>query len=784
MRRPTSPAFRRLSGGALLGVLLWGTAVGADPGPSPSAAASAAKGKVKLDLDLDLQDIVLTALKTKVKVTDAPAIITVITEEQFKPQRFRNLYEAIGYVPGFMTYQLWFGKGSTAIPTLRGLPTGPLIMRDGLDVLDATLGAENLQPQSVPLEAVKRIETVSGPGGVMWGSNAMLGVVNVISKTADDLNGVEAYVGGGAGDGSQVAFRGYVMGGMKLWKDRLKVFAHLSYDLFKDPALNTVHIAVNPATPSLLGTDILALDYPAARTPFSNQILFSGNAQLGPLFAYWNVPWSRYYQPNTFYGATVRSTLDEDGIDCTNPANKALCAQRVDPFRTSRYLKRQWDDMHVMVGYRQRFLRDQLGVTARAFFMNNVRRWTHEVALAPSSAANGGASFVWDLGSYRVGGSFDGDWTSSRWLKLLYGGEVFLDYMPEKMLTVPSNRNGLWLFPCPPGQEALCPTVMFHQMDRLTSGVFLNAQSEPIQNLFLDAGVRGQFYGGKRTLEPRAIFSGAVVWRFLPEWTAKVNYAEGFRPPALYRTETGVGGGNFLGDPNLKSERSRAIQGEVNARLLQNYKEIRSLGMRFDYSYTWISNFIDIAQGKYSNVGKMGLHSAEVLLSLALKSKHNFTLGYTFLDGVNDTNGAMRTVPNQWFSVQSQFNLWRQRFFLASNMLFFGSAQDPNRVPGRSAGTLLFGDLDADGKPKPLPVNASDVTDVAMDRIPPTMIWNAGLAYIIPKPAIEISAHVYNLLNNKGYYPGDAFAGYNVIADAVLNPRVGTSFFASLQMSY
>ena len=52
------------------------------------------------------------------------------------------------------------------------------------------------------LETIKSIEVVTGPGGVLWGANSFLGIVNLISKDADDINGLEAGIGYGDGDGS------------------------------------------------------------------------------------------------------------------------------------------------------------------------------------------------------------------------------------------------------------------------------------------------------------------------------------------------------------------------------------------------------------------------------------------------------------------------------------------------------------------------------------------------------------------------------------------------------
>ena len=65
----------------------------------------------------------------------------------------------------------------------------------------------------LPIELVKRVEMITGPGGVLWGSNSLMGILNVITKDAEDVDGVE--VGGGLGDGQgdRNMARAYVMAG-------------------------------------------------------------------------------------------------------------------------------------------------------------------------------------------------------------------------------------------------------------------------------------------------------------------------------------------------------------------------------------------------------------------------------------------------------------------------------------------------------------------------------------------------------------------------------------------
>ena len=64
-----------------------------------------------------------------------------------------------------------------------------------------------------PMELIKRVEMITGPGGVLWGSNSLLGILNLITKDAEDVDGVEMGATVGDGPGDQMMARAYAMVG-------------------------------------------------------------------------------------------------------------------------------------------------------------------------------------------------------------------------------------------------------------------------------------------------------------------------------------------------------------------------------------------------------------------------------------------------------------------------------------------------------------------------------------------------------------------------------------------
>lgn len=135
---------------------------------------------------LNVEVNVTTATRQgEVSIENAPAIMTVITREEIERFGYRSVPEALASVPGlFIVDDL-----VTANLAIRGIWAGPdswsrtfKFMVDGIPVQFRSDGGALLGPEFVPIEAVESIEIIRGPGSALYGANALLGVVNVITK--------------------------------------------------------------------------------------------------------------------------------------------------------------------------------------------------------------------------------------------------------------------------------------------------------------------------------------------------------------------------------------------------------------------------------------------------------------------------------------------------------------------------------------------------------------------------------------------------------------------------
>lgn len=149
---------------------------------------------------LRAESVVVTASKTIEQVDKSVATVTVIPERQIRQMGARNLLDVLRVVPG-----LSIGQSASSIRQIevRGVTSTfserVLIMLNGHPV-DHNLfwGGSTMVYDDLPIDNVKRVEVVRGPGSALYGANAFLATINVITKEAKDVNGAAMAVGGGS----------------------------------------------------------------------------------------------------------------------------------------------------------------------------------------------------------------------------------------------------------------------------------------------------------------------------------------------------------------------------------------------------------------------------------------------------------------------------------------------------------------------------------------------------------------------------------------------------------
>ncbi|MDB5218412.1 MAG: hypothetical protein JWO86_6339, partial [Myxococcaceae bacterium] len=140
------------------------------------------------------ENVVVAASKTSEVGTTAPATVTTVTAEDLRRYGIRTLAEAIdflslGAVTSDSQHVVDIGARGVLIPNDNG--DHMLLLVNGHTQNEPLFGRAVFgRGASIPLEMIDHIEVILGPGSVLYGSNAMLGVINVVTKHAKDWSGV------------------------------------------------------------------------------------------------------------------------------------------------------------------------------------------------------------------------------------------------------------------------------------------------------------------------------------------------------------------------------------------------------------------------------------------------------------------------------------------------------------------------------------------------------------------------------------------------------------------
>jgi iron complex outermembrane receptor protein len=142
----------------------------------------------------ELMDIEVTSVsKRPEKLSEVASAIQVITQEDIRRSSATTLPDALRLSPNLQVAQY---NAYAWIISARGFnnvfSNKLLVMIDGRTVYSPLFAGVYWDAQSVVLEDVDRIEIISGPGGTMWGANAVNGVINIITKNAKQTKGLYA----------------------------------------------------------------------------------------------------------------------------------------------------------------------------------------------------------------------------------------------------------------------------------------------------------------------------------------------------------------------------------------------------------------------------------------------------------------------------------------------------------------------------------------------------------------------------------------------------------------
>jgi iron complex outermembrane receptor protein len=214
-------------------VLVCGSVAFADDNKAKNSKgnAEAEKKEQQTYQQMSLEDLlnveVYSVSRRPQELSDTAAAVYVLTQEDIRRSGAKNIPEALRMVPGLHVAQVT--SNSWAISS-RGFNSDfadkMLVQMDGRTAYTPLFSGVYWDVQDTMIQDIERIEIIRGPGGSLWGANAVNGVINIITKKAQDTQGGALVVGSGVEEPFAGSFRyGGKMGETAFYRVYLKGFS-------------------------------------------------------------------------------------------------------------------------------------------------------------------------------------------------------------------------------------------------------------------------------------------------------------------------------------------------------------------------------------------------------------------------------------------------------------------------------------------------------------------------------------------------------------------------------
>lgn len=180
---------------------------------------------IPLEELMQMDAVVTSASKREERLQDTPSAIFVIAREDIRRSGVTNIPDALRMVPGVQVSRITSTEWAVSARGLGGrFSRYLLVLVDGRSQYTSLFSGVNWDELNVSLENIERIEVIRGPGGTLWGANAVNGVINIITRKGEADNSVQVRLQAGTGEENYSGYAGgeWVLGGGK----HLRVSGH------------------------------------------------------------------------------------------------------------------------------------------------------------------------------------------------------------------------------------------------------------------------------------------------------------------------------------------------------------------------------------------------------------------------------------------------------------------------------------------------------------------------------------------------------------------------------
>lgn len=561
---------------------------------------------------------IATGIKTQ--IYKAPAVASVFTAKQIKNLGATDIDDVLETVPGLHISR----NANTYNPiySFRGVHSSfnsqVLMLINGVPITNNFLGNRGQNWGGMPVEAISRIEVIRGPGSAIYGADAFSGVINIITKNADDIvqNEIALRVGSNTTSDAWLTYQGK--------SNNIQYSAVVEYHK-TDGANNTVEADAQTLLDSAFGTD--ASLAPGRLSLSTENIDFRGELN--------------YVDITLRAGYQLRDDL----------GGGAGLGEALDP-----NAKQRSQRFNIDINYDKK-INDELTLNAQTTYFNTSAEIKNNFRVFPEGVdlgnglifTNGliGNPEVWEKHNrYNITLSYTG--IAKHAIRAGAGFHKGDLYRTRETKNFGLGADGNVILPGEPLQDVSdTPFVFLAETDRINRYIFIQDVWNFASDWELTAGVRYDDYSDfGNTTNPRL----ALVWSTSLNLSTKLLYGKAFRAPS-FAERGNINNPTTLGNPNIEPETIETIE------LVFDYHPGGGFGAIANfYRYEWddIIQFIPdegATSSTAQNFGQQIAFGAEFELNWQLHEKVKLAANYALSKAENRTNDTdVAFVPeNQWY---------------------------------------------------------------------------------------------------------------------------------------
>jgi len=591
---------------------------------------------------------------TPTPLDKAAAVTTVITSDDIEKMGATELDDVLETVPGLHVNRS--SQAYSAKYTFRGISGSTynpqaLVLINGSPLTTISFGNRYTIWGGMPVKSISKIEVIRGPGSALYGADAFAGVINVMTKTASDIDGTQAGVRTGSFDTHSV----WLLNGSKIGGVETALSMEYSTTDGQNEVIQsdkqTLRDNVSGLNDSLapgevnLGLRLFEAHFDAKYQDFNLRLGYQGR-----------------YDVET--GAGVDQALDPQG---QYASNRLI----VDLIHTNRDWFEDWE------------------VSTKVTFYYGDQDPTTTSVISPSTF---GGTFP-DKVLAEPG--FKEEHTSIQFSTIYKGfqhhrlraglgyfwGDIF-ETTERKNFILDSDGN---LVPNPGGMEGFSDSdsVWLPEKGRSSYFAFVQDEWQFADNWLLTAGIRfDQYSDFGTTVNPRL----ALVWATTDTITTKLLYGRAFRAPSMLELYA-IANPVSLGNPDLDPETIDSYEFALS------YQPISDLQLSGNLFYYRIHDFILFVGNQAENTGERTGRGIELEANYLASSKVSLTANYAYQHSIDvDTHTDVGEAPNNQIYGRIDYEVDRNTF-LSTQASWIGKQKRVKGDTRKSVGSYAFIDL-------------------------------------------------------------------------------------------